>query len=110
LFRDGEYLLYVGAIDSGSERIIVFPFDPLEFVHPHPLEIPASAHVALLAGPNGFDNQHVFDPAAIAFGDKVFLYYSAIGQMEDCIGLATSTDSKHFSKVDTRSWLADHLK
>ena len=102
LFRDGQYLLYVGAIDSGRERIIVFPFDPGEFVlPPHHLDIPASAHIALLAGPYGFNAQHVFDPAAVTFGDKVYLYYSAIGQMEDCIGLATSADSKNFSKGDS---------
>ena len=100
LFKDGQYFIYVGAIDSGRERIIVFPLDPLEFVDSHPLTIPTSAQVALLAGPNIFDNKHVFDPATVAWGDKVYLYYSAIGQMEDCIGLATSEDAKKFSKVD----------
>jgi hypothetical protein len=99
LFWYGQYLLYLGAINSGRECIIVFPFDPLEFARPHPLAIPTSAQVALLAGPDSFDDRHVFDPAAINIGDKVYLYYSALGQMEDCIGLATSADSKDFSKV-----------
>jgi predicted GH43/DUF377 family glycosyl hydrolase len=100
LFKDGQYLLYVGAIDSGRERIIVFPFDPLDFVDSRPLSIPATAQAALLAGPNRFDSGHVFDPAAVAFGEEVYLYYSAIGEMEDCIGLATSKDAKDFSKFD----------
>jgi hypothetical protein len=99
LFWDRQYLLYLGAIDSGCERIIVFPFDPLEFACPHPQAIPTSAHVALLVGPDSFDNRHVFDPAAITIGDKVYLYYSALGQIDDCIGLATSADSKDFTKL-----------
>lgn len=101
IFRDGRHLLYVGAVDSGRERIIVFPFNPHEFIHPHPLTIPASAKIALSAGPNSFDDQHVFDPAALGIGDKVYLYYSAIGQRADCIGLAVSADSIDFKKVDS---------
>jgi len=99
LLRQGQYFFYVGAINAGRENIIVFPFDPNEMADSH-LALPTSARVALQAGPSAFDKKHVFDPAAQAIGGKVYLYYSALGNMEDSIGLATSTDSISFLKRD----------
>lgn len=50
-------------------------------------------------GPDGsFDDNHVLDPAAVRFGERVLLYYSAVGSGPDAIGLATSTDGITFTK------------
>jgi hypothetical protein len=50
-------------------------------------------------GPGGsFDDTHALDPAAVRFGGRVLLYYSAVGAGPDAIGLATSTDGITFTK------------
>jgi predicted GH43/DUF377 family glycosyl hydrolase len=49
-------------------------------------------------GPARYDNRHTIDPAVVRFKGKVFLYYSALGDGVDSIGLATSDDGYHFSK------------
>lgn len=49
--------------------------------------------------PGSFDGRDVLDPAAVEFGGEVFLYYSAIGDGPDRIGLARSADGERFEKV-----------
>lgn len=55
---------------------------------------------AIDVGPSGaFDAFHVLDPAAVEFRGEVWLYYSAIGDGPDRIGLARSRDGVHFARV-----------
>ncbi len=49
--------------------------------------------------PGQFDADDVRDPAAIVFGGKILLYYSAIGAEQNSIGLASSTNGEKFMKV-----------
>ncbi|MFC5652628.1 hypothetical protein ACFPYJ_26610 [Paenibacillus solisilvae] len=49
--------------------------------------------------PNEFDSKDVLDPAAVVFKGQIFIYYSAIGDGPDAIGLATSRDGITFTKV-----------
>ena len=50
-------------------------------------------------GPEGaFDGQDVLDPATVVFNDQVLLYYSAIGEGPDSVGLAVSQDGITFEK------------
>lgn len=48
--------------------------------------------------PGSFDSAHVVDPASVVIGDRIFLYYSGLGQAPDSIGLATSEDGFNFKK------------
>ncbi len=52
-----------------------------------------------VGAPGSFDDQHVLDPAAVQFGGRIFLYYSAVGTGPDSIGLAVSDDGERFDKV-----------
>jgi len=45
-----------------------------------------------------FDGIDVLDPATAVFQGRVWLYYSAIGEGPDSIGLAISDDGEHFDK------------
>ncbi len=49
--------------------------------------------------PGAFDADNALDPAALAFGGQVWLYYSATGPGPDSVGLARSADGEHFAKV-----------
>lgn len=46
-----------------------------------------------------FDDRDVLDPATVVFQGKVWLYYSAVGNGPDSIGLAVSEDGETFEKV-----------
>ncbi len=46
----------------------------------------------------GFDSRAALDPAAIYFDNKVFLYYSGLGDKDDSVGLAVSGDFYNFNK------------
>ncbi len=46
------------------------------------------------------DSKHLVDPACVVLEGKYFLYYSAIGDGPDSIGLATSDDGIHFTKEE----------
>lgn len=50
--------------------------------------------------PGSYDSRHVVDPASVVLDEKVFLYYSALGDGPDSIGLAVSDDGIHFTKQD----------
>ncbi|MBM7568823.1 hypothetical protein [Paenibacillus sacheonensis] len=52
-----------------------------------------------VGGPDEFDGKDVLDPSVVAFGGRVYAYYSAIGAGPDCVGLAVSEDGVHFEKV-----------
>lgn len=52
-----------------------------------------------VGGEGSFDDRNILDPAAIVSGDKIFLYYSAIGCGPDSIGLAISEDGINFHKT-----------
>jgi predicted GH43/DUF377 family glycosyl hydrolase len=51
-------------------------------------------------GPEGsFDGQDVLDPATVMFQGRVLLYYSALGNGPDSVGLAVSDDGINFEKI-----------
>jgi predicted GH43/DUF377 family glycosyl hydrolase len=65
--------------------------------------IPVSDH------PNAPDNKHVLDPAVIAVGETLFVYYTAraiAGDPDYSICLATSTDGISFTKAATNPLIA----
>ncbi len=45
-----------------------------------------------------FDSDAALDPAVSILNKKVFLYYSGLGEGEDSIGLAVSSDMRNFKK------------
>lgn len=95
---ESDLWLYVGAVAGKQERIIAMPF-PLDALPDGSTSpIPDSAKVVLEPGPAPYDIAHVFDPALISMGNKVLIFYSAIGVGQDSIGLAESTDGLQFSK------------
>lgn len=51
-----------------------------------------------VGAPGSFDSRDVLDPAAVEFGGKVYLYYSAVGDGADSVGLSISEDGVHFEK------------
>jgi hypothetical protein len=92
-YRD-QTLLYCGAVCGGHERLVAMGIR-------YDGETPTFGQVKLAVdvGPAGaFDSDHVFDPAGVAIGDRVFLYYSTVGAAPDSIGLATSVDGYRFEK------------
>ncbi len=48
--------------------------------------------------PGSYDGTHLVDPACVELDGSVYLYYSALGDGPDSIGLATSEDGRHFKK------------
>ena len=56
-------------------------------------------HIVDVGKDGEFDCDYVFDPAAVVFKDKVYLYYSAVGPGPDSVGLAVSEDGINFQKV-----------
>ncbi|GAB4452040.1 MAG: hypothetical protein Kow00120_22250 [Anaerolineae bacterium] len=100
VWRDRVHF-YVGGISGGHERILTARIDPalLRQQPASTLSNPTDAFaIAVDIGPQDFDSQHVFDPAAVVVNDRVFLYYSAIGAGPDAVGLALSHDGVAFAK------------
>jgi len=50
--------------------------------------------------PGSYDSKHAVDPSALVHEGKVFLYYSALGDGPDSIGLAISEDGINFKKQE----------
>ena len=50
--------------------------------------------------PGSYDSKHVVDPAAVEWNGQIYLYYSAIGDGPDSLGLAVSEDGLHFKKEE----------
>lgn len=50
--------------------------------------------------PGGFDSRHIVDPASVEWEGKIHLYYSALGDGPDSLGLAISDDGIQFEKHD----------
>lgn len=98
--RDGVLDLYIGAVDGNKERIIHMCLSPNDMKTDRSIAVSSSATVILNAGPADFDCHHVFDPAAIRWQGKTYLYYSGIGKIEDSIGLAISDDGIKFKKKE----------
>jgi predicted GH43/DUF377 family glycosyl hydrolase len=93
--------LYVGAVNNGTERIIHFPLPAKTLVVGEPLTVPSTAVEVLSPGPGAFDSKHVFDPAVQAWDGAINLYYSAVGEGQDTVGLATSANGRSFSKKES---------
>lgn len=99
LIIQNKIYIYVGAVHSNTERIITFKLYPYQLLTGRPSPVPLSAQVVVDVGPNEFDCRHVFDPALIAINGEIYLYYSAIGEYQDSIGLAISKDGHNFIKI-----------
>ncbi len=99
LICDDLVQIYVGAVHGSQERIILLPLQPDQWQISEPLSIPSGATVVLEPGPQPFDCWHVFDPAVTVQDGKKYLYYSAIGNGPDQIGLAISEDGFEFTKL-----------
>jgi predicted GH43/DUF377 family glycosyl hydrolase len=50
--------------------------------------------------PGSFDSEHCVDPACIVWESKYYLYYSALGDGPDSLGLAISDDGLNFVKLE----------
>ncbi len=50
--------------------------------------------------PGSFDSRHAVDPASVEWNGKVYLYYSALGDGPDSLGLAISEDGFTFIKQE----------
>ena len=50
--------------------------------------------------PGSFDSKHCVDPACVLWKSKYYLYYSALGDGPDSLGLAISEDGLNFIKCE----------
>lgn len=50
--------------------------------------------------PGSFDSKHCVDPACVVWKSKYYLYYSALGDGPDSLGLAISDDGLNFIKEE----------
>ena len=50
--------------------------------------------------PGSFDSEHCVDPACLVWNSKFYLYYSALGDGPDSLGLAISDDGLNFVKEE----------
>lgn len=50
--------------------------------------------------PGSYDSRHIVDPASVEWDGKIYLYYSALGDDPDSLGLAISEDGLHFTKLE----------
>ena len=50
--------------------------------------------------PGSFDSLHCVDPACLVWNSKYYLYYSALGDGPDSLGLAISDDGLNFTKEE----------
>jgi predicted GH43/DUF377 family glycosyl hydrolase len=50
--------------------------------------------------PGSYDSRHIVDPASVEWGGKIYLYFSALGDGPDSLGLAISEDGMHFTKLE----------
>jgi hypothetical protein len=97
VWNDRLYL-YVGAVSGRRERIVTLQLEPDWLRAGQPIPLPDAVSVAVDVGPQRFDSHHVFDPATVAVGGQVLLYYSAIGPDAETLGLAISDDGISFRK------------
>jgi predicted GH43/DUF377 family glycosyl hydrolase len=94
---DDVTLMFFGGHDGKNERLGLALPDKLPTTS-IPAEKIRQDPVVDIGEPGSFDSTHVTDPAAAYHDDTIFLYYSGIGDQDDAIGLATSTDGKTFTK------------
>ncbi|MCE5300392.1 MAG: hypothetical protein LLG37_05905 [Spirochaetia bacterium] len=88
------YLYYRSG--DGTDRITLATA-PLDFFNGRNFD-DYSGNPIIDAGPYIFDEKGVLDPATVYFKDKVYLYYSAIGNGPDRVGLAVSDNFYNFKK------------
>lgn len=50
--------------------------------------------------PGSYDSRHIVDPASVEWDGKIYLYFSALGDGPDSLGLATSEDGLNFTKKE----------
>lgn len=92
-----DYLMYYVGKSGGKDRLGVARCPKSEFDGVSWQDAPGNP--LLTPGESGsFDSQHLVDPAAVRWQGSVLLYYSALGDGPDSIGLATSDDGLHFEK------------
>lgn len=96
--EDHFQIFYVGK-KGGKDSIGIAKqsregFDGISWIdNPHnPVLSPGEA--------GSYDSMHLVDPACVELGDRFFLYYSALGDGPDSIGLAISDDGLHFKKEE----------
>lgn len=94
----GGYILLVGAVSGGTERLISLALDKEDLFQDSITEKLDQAKLALQPGPADHDLYHVFDPATVSVNGRNYLYYSAIGKGSDSIGLAISTPNDQYEK------------
>ena len=101
----GKTLLYYrgngvlpGTGDARHDRIGVAEIKSVSSDTIALIELADGKHIVDVGEDGAFDDAHVLDPACIEFNGTVWLYYSAVGNGPDSVGLATSTDGTHFVK------------
>jgi len=92
--------LFLGAVEAKHERIIHMKISYSDLHLNSSISIPSTAVLVVEPGPSDFDRYHVFDPAVIMWKEKTHLYYSAVGEGQDSIGLAISNDNENFTKCE----------
>ncbi len=97
LRRGDRYYFYYTGKSSGADSIGLATENIGAFTGTAWKDQPANPLIK--PGASGaFDSKHCVDPAAVELGGKLFLYYSAIGDGPDRIGLAVSEDWISFRK------------
>jgi len=97
LTKGGQYYFYYTGKNEGADSIGLAltsreGFSGLEWV-----DIPGNPLISP-GNPGSLDSKHCVDPAAVEFKGKLWLYYSAIGDGPDRLGLAVSEDWETFQK------------
>jgi len=93
-----NYLMYFRGINGGSPSTVGVWSSPINNFDGFTWNTSPTTNPILSAGSSGsFDATGVFDPVAVVFNNKVYLYYMG-NSSSSSIGLATSTDGLSFTK------------
>jgi hypothetical protein len=98
LQKGDQYHFYYTGKAKGQDSIGLALADCKQFTGLEWADIAANPLLSP-GSPGSFDSKHCVDPAAVLLKGKLLLYYSAIGDGPDRIGLAVSEDWKTFRKL-----------
>ena len=88
-----------GADETRHDRIGVAEIAEISRDSLKVLDLAGGLPIVDVGEAGAFDGKDVLDPATAVFQERVWLYYSAVGDGPDSVGLAISSDGIHFDKV-----------
>ncbi len=97
-FGDNVFMYFRGISGSAPSTVGVWTASGNNFNGTSWNETPAGDGPILQPSGGTFDSTGIYDPSAIVFNGKVYVYYMGTGNGTSQVGLATSSDGLHFEK------------